>query len=452
MAIVTSALARIKCDPLAMLGGAELVNDCFAQSGHVWREKVLTPAVTIKLFIVQILHGNVAISALRHLSQVDVADSSYCDARGRLPLAGFAAMISTLCSIVTQCSEDPGRWRGRRVVMADATSTITPDMPALQEQWPQPSAQKDGCGFPLVKLLGLLDCATGMFSQLSGMHAALCAGDVLLADRGFCSFAHLAMLAKYSADAVFRMHQRQIVDFTPHRRHRGKADCGKKRRARGTGKARPARGIPASRFVRRLGQEDQIVEWIKPKPRPTWMTPAHFAALPETLTVRELRYRVIVLGHRTRVVTIATTLLDPMRYPKREIAELYGIRWEIETNFRHLKTTMKMEQLKCQSVEGCLKELMIYVLVYNLVRAAMLLAAQRQGVDDANRISFIDALRWLASAWKERAGLIPRLRVNKRRQGRWAPRVKKRRMKEYDLMNRPRHAYAQPTEVTEVEA
>ena len=86
-----------------------------------------------------------------------------------------------------------------------------------------------------------------------------------------------------------------------------------------------------------------------------------------------------------------------MRYPKREIAKLYGLRWEIETHFRHLKSTMGMEHLKCQSVDGVLKELMMYVLVYNLVRAAMMLAAQRQNVADANRMSFVDALRRLRS-------------------------------------------------------
>ena len=53
-------------------------------------------------------------------------------------------------------------------------------------------------------------------------------------------------------------------------------------------------------------------------------------------------------------MTIATTLLDSMLYTKQAIAKLYGLRWEIETNFRHLKTTMKMEQLKCETPDGVL--------------------------------------------------------------------------------------------------
>jgi hypothetical protein len=334
--------------------------------------------------------------------------------------------------------------------MADATAVTTPDTPPLQELWPQVSAQKKGCGFPAIKLLALLDLASGMIahltvmclkvhemSQLAGLHAGLCRGDVLLADRAFCSFAHLVLLAAISADAVFRTHQAQIVDFTtgrPHRKRRG----GKKEKRR-----QP--GVPTSRFVRTLGPEDQIVEWTRPVNKPVWITAADYAALPEKLEVRELRYRITARGMRTHVVTVTTTLLDPMRYPKREIARLYGLRWEIETNFRHMKTTMKMEALKCQTVDGVIKELMVYTLVYNMVRMAMTAAAERQEIDDANRMSFIDAQRYLCSLLAaHRKEVMPRLVVNPPRKGRWCPRVLKRRPKEYDRMNKPRSEYVEP--------
>jgi hypothetical protein len=252
-------------------------------------------------------------------------------------------------------------------------------------------------------------------------------------------------------DAVFRMHQKTIVDFTVDRPHRRTKDQKRRRR-----------GIPTSRFVRKLGHEDQIVQWVKPTDKPGWIDAALYAALAPTVLVRELRYRITVRGRRTRVVTIATTLLDPMRYPKRAIAELYGLRWQVETNFRHLKQTLGMDRLKCKSVDGVLKELMIFVLVYNLVCAARVLAAERQGVADANRISFVDTLRWLGGCRVLqcrccRTTTLPGdaaidLIVNPIRPGRWQPRVKKRRMKEYDLMNRPRHQYAEPTEEEPVTA
>jgi hypothetical protein len=337
--------------------------------------------------------------------------------------------------------------------MTDATTAAAADTPKLQELWPQPSAQKQGCGFPIIKLLALLDLASGMIlqltlmslkvhemSQLTGPHGALRSGDVLLGDRAFCSFGHLVLLAAMSVDAVFRMHQRQIVNFTPDRPCRRKSK-----------KKKYQRGIPTSRFVKKLGQEDQIVEWTKPANRPVWMTDEQFAKQPDGILVRELRYHISAHGMRTRVVTIATTLLDPMRYPKREIARLYALRWEIETNFRHLKTTLKMEHLKCQNPEGVTKELMVFTLVYNLIRAALMQAAQRQQIADANRLSFIDTLRWLRSLLApDSIRPMPELMVNPIRPDRYHPRVKKRRMKEYDLMNKPRWQYTQPATATEL--
>ena len=459
MAIIASLLARIKSDPMQVLGGAEKVNEHFRRRGHVWRERLLDPATTLSLFVHQILAGNAAITHVRHLARRDFAPSSYCEARKRLPTEALAKLVEDVSSdcigSIRSCMNDggdaAGSFFGRRVHQADATTATTPDLPPLQDRWPQPSVQKPGCGFPMVKLLGLLDLATGMIlqltmtclgchemSQLTGPHGRLAPGDVLLADRGFCSFSHLFLLGKMSVDAVFPVHQRQLVDFTPHRPSRTKKGKNKGDRYEG--------GVPSSRFVRKLGHEDQLVEWVKPTSKPVWMSQAQFDELPRTLLVREIGYRVTERGRRTRRVIIATTLLSAIRYPKDEIAKLYGLRWRIETSFRHLKQTMKMDQLKCQTPDGVAKELMVYVLVYNLVRSAMTLAAMRQNVS-AWRISFVDALRWLCTGDHE---WMPDLIVNPSRTDRWCPRVKKRRMKEYDLMMQPRSMYKQPSADEEV--
>src|SRR5262249_40953996 len=140
-------------------------------------------------------------------------------------------------------------------------------------------------------------------------------------------------------------------------------------------------------------------------------------------------------GRRTRVVTVATTLLDAAQYPAADIAALYGQRWQIETNLRHLKQTLRMDVLHCQTVTGVRKELAVYALVYNLVRLVMLEGARRQQVPVA-RVSFVDALRWLAAAVGGEVPLV--LIVNPLRPGRAEPRVVKRRPKAYDLMTRPR--------------
>src|SRR5260370_32906309 len=165
MAIIAQALARIKSDPLSFLGGAAGVTQCFTEVGHVWRDRVLTPANTMALFILQVLHGNTAISHLRHLSAIDFAESSYCAARAKLPLTGVAATVAQLCGKGGRCMESAALWLGRRVLMADATTAATPDTAALQKLCPQPSAQKQGCGFPIIKLLGLGDLATGRILQ-----------------------------------------------------------------------------------------------------------------------------------------------------------------------------------------------------------------------------------------------------------------------------------------------
>ena len=222
-------------------------------------------------------------------------------------------------------------------------------------------------------------------ASVGGVHPHLGPGDVLVGDRGFCSFLHLAMLAARGAHAVFRMHQRQIVDFTPHRPHVGR-DAGEA----GQGPA----AVALAAAARRARPGGRVVQ---AEPAAGVAGRGEFAALPASLTVRELRYDVGRPGYRTRTVTLVTTLLDAEAYPPEALAELYGMRWRVELNLRHLKTTMKMDVLKCKTVDGVLKELTVYALVYNLVRVVMLEAARRQG-REVERISFVDALRWLADA------------------------------------------------------
>ena len=172
-----------------------------------------------------------------------------------------------------------------------------------------------------------------------------------------------------------------------------------------------------------------------PQERPEWMTPEAWAQLPKTLVVRELRYRIRVPGVPTKEVTLVTTLVDSERYPAKELARLYGLRWTAETNLKHLKTTPGMDVLHCTTVAGVLKELTLFVIVYNLVRRVMAAAAARQKVP-ADRISFVDAWRWLQQAQPGEA--LPDLIVNPQRPGRYEPRVRKRRPKEFPLMTQPR--------------
>ena len=219
-------------------------------------------------------------------------------------------------------------------------------------------------------------------------------GDILLGDRAFCSFCHLALLNVRGVFACVRLHHRRKAN----------ASC--------------------------------IDRWPKPASIPEWMDAASFASMPKFLDVRIVRYAVVHKGYRTRHVLAATTLMDQALWPEEKIAQLYGERWQIETCFDHLKTTMKMNVLRCKTVLGVQKELAVYLAVYNLVRLAMLKAAARQGVS-VQRISFVDAMRWLAARMLGLEG-VSRLIVNPDRSGRTQLRVIRRRLKPYDLLSKPR--------------
>jgi len=264
------------------------------------------------------------------------------------------------------------------------------DTPELQEYFGQPGGQQPGCGFPVAHLMGLFHAATGMvlkmlsaplrthdLSQGVELHPELRPGDVLVTDRGLCSYTHLALLAQGGVHAVLRMHQKQMVNFTPGRPH---VEPGKR-------SAKGQKGLPRSRWVRQLGPQDQVVHWLKPATCPQWMSLEQYAQLPEHLRVRELRYRVPQKGFRVQTITLVTTLVDADSYRVEDLADLFLARWGIETNFGHLKTTMGLDVLKCKTVHGVLKELMVFALIYHLVRLVMVQAARRQQVA-IERISF----------------------------------------------------------------
>lgn len=431
---IVQAVARIKRNVAEFLT-AESIDAACRESGHRWRERELGPAATMWAFLLQVLHGNTSCAHVVRLAKLGSSAEAYCAARARLPLAAIEHLLQcTTHAARGGCGE--ARWRGHRTFFVDGSGCSMPDTPELQRHFGQPGQQRPGCGFPQAHLVAMFDAASGLLvkmlasplrthdqSQVAQLHPELSAGDVLVADRGFASYVHLALIFGRNLHAVLRAHQRQLVSFRRDRRLTG-------RQARGT-VARRAN----SRLVRKLGRFDQLVEYAKPPQGPDWMEAGAFAALPQQIVVRELRYRTSVRGFRSRTITLVTTLVDADEYPASELAALYRRRWEIETNFAYLKTTMRMDVLRCQSVPGVLKELAMFGLVYNLVRLVMLSAAHTMEVA-VERISFLDALRWLAQAGED--PLLPIVRINRLRPNRCEPRVRKRRPKDFTLMNAPR--------------
>jgi hypothetical protein len=433
---ILRTLDQIKSDVAGHLQAATIDGVC-RELNYRWRERVLGPVVTIHAFLLQVLHGNTACDHVPHLMGRQFTGEAYAQARMRLPLALFERLLVAVCGSLATCRDESAKWLGHRVWLVDGSGCSMPDTPELQAAFGQPGQQAPGCGFPVAHLLTLFHAGTGLLQKVlvaplrthdmagvQAMHAELKAGDVVLADRGFCSYAHLALLTQAGMHGVFRMHQKMAVSFRIGRMHTPRL-----------GPYRKLRGLPRSRWIKWLGQCDQWVEYFKPKQRPRWMTAEEFAALPASLVVRELRYRIMRPGYRTREVTLVTSLMDPVLYPAAELAQLYADRWQVETNLRHLKQTLKMDVLRCKTVAGVHKELRMIALVYNLVRLVMLRSAELQSVP-VDRISFIDALRWLTEAG---AGpTLAHLALVPHRPGRVEPRVIKRRPKQYTLMQRPR--------------
>lgn len=413
MAQMSCALARVRRTRGVDLLPDSIIVQQLSATGIVWRERLLTPVVMVRLFLMQMLFGNTSITHLRQLSGIDFAPASYCAARIRLPLQ----LLRRLLRWTIAQANAGTRALGPRVWVVDCSSFSMPDTSALRKRFGLPRGRgcKEGVSYPIAKVMALLDHSSGCFMRLiagplyrheaSGvirLHRRLRAGDILLGDRAFCSFVHVALLSMRGVVACFRLHQR---------RH-------------------SVRG--------------GVERWQRPKQRPAWCPPNQFQSLPQWIDVRIVRYTVRRSGYRMRHLAIATTQLDEQLWPDEKIAELYGHRWEIEgtglrpslTCFDHLKTTMRMSVLKCQTIAGVQRELMMYLIAYNLIRLAVLRFALANG-QSVSRVSFVDAMRWLAMRTLGLMG-VANLRINPPRPGRRQLRVIRRRMKEYDLLTEPR--------------
>jgi hypothetical protein len=435
---LVSILGRIRQD-VATLLDKDAINAACRAENYTWKDRLLNPTNTDHLFILQVLNRNTALNDLPRKSHQSFTGGAFCKARKRLPLAVFRRLLRSLAETLLPAHggdqvDNEGRWLGHRSFLMDGSSCSMSDTPELQDHFGQPGNQRPGCGFPVAHLLVLFHAGTGLIreiltsplrtsdmSQVAQLHPALEPGDIGLGDRGFCSYAHLALLSVKGVFGVFRIHQRKKVEFE------AEEPCDSDAAANRSGR------LPHRLY--RLGARDHLVWWLKPKQAPGWMTASQYATLPERLLVRELRYPVGQRGFRVRAVTLVTTLLDPERYPLEALAELYRQRWQAELHLRDLKTTMNMDVLKCKTVDGVLKEIHVFALVYNLVRVVLQVAARRQHMSIA-RLSHVDAFRWLGSAHEDEA--LPKIVVNPDRPDRVEPRVVKRRPKEYDRMTRPR--------------
>ena len=358
--------------------------------------------------------------------------SAYCQGRRRLPSSVFKYGLQKVGQTLQSKVSAINQWCGRQVWLVDGSSCSMPDTPELQEVFGQPAGQKEGCGFPVAKLVALfcwttgaaLDIALGPYrsSELSlwrTLWGWLRPGDILLADRFYCTFADIAQLKQKGCDSVCRLHGARKVDF---------------------------------RRGRRLGRNDRLVTWKRPILPPRGMPPEQFEALPQELTVRLIRFNTQTPGFRSRNLVVVTTLLDPTLYPAEKIAALYRDRWTVELRLRDIKTTLQMDVLRGKSADIVQKEIYMHLLAYNLIRALMWQASVTHQ-QLLHRLSFAGAVQhlnavapylWLFSGSRRAASIYSLLLdwlahdLLPHRPNRVEPRVKKRRPKEYGLLNKPR--------------
>lgn len=333
-----------------------------------FRDRIYTPLVTLWVFVSQVLDPDPscrqAVSRLlahrlqRGLPPCSTDSGSYCTARKKLPEVLLQRLVHK--TGVELQEQTPAEWdfHGRKVKVVDGTTVSMPDTEANTEAFDKPRNQRGKGPFPVARVLVLLALATGAaleaaigpcrgkktgeLSLFRSLHHTLEPGDLLLGDRLFCTFCDIAKLNARGIDCVFRLSSSRRADF---------------------------------RLGRRLGPDDHLVTWSKPKQCPEGMSAAEFAELPNELQVREVRVTVNIPGFRVHSLVVVTTLLDPLEFPPQEIAALFRQRWHAELHLRSIKTVMRMDVLRCLTPEMVRKEIWTHLLAYNLLRSMLCSAA-----------------------------------------------------------------------------
>ena len=414
--------------------------------GSPKRRRLFPPWRTFWLFLTQVLsadkacrevvRGFLAWLAFEGGATASPKTAAYCKARRRLRLRDLQGVHGQVCRAVQVPPRARDLWLGRAVKVADGSALSMPDTAANRRIYPQSPRAKPGCGFPLMRIVGIFSLATGTLLDLAKgtlrvhertlfhqLWHLLEPGDVVLADCGFCSYADYYCLSQRGIDSVMGNHPRRSVGLT---------------------------------VLRKFRKGDRLLAWHKTGSCPEWLSRADWDAMPDRLPVREIRFRVDVPGFRTRAITVATTLLDPKAYPTSAFPDLYRRRWMAELFLRDIKISLGMDILRCKTPAMVHRELLVYQIAYNLIRGLMVQAARTAGLP-VYRISFkgsVATVRQWAPVFAASV-LTPRKRnrlfrtllsVLARdpvpdRPNRSEPRARKRRPKNYQLLNKPRRLF-----------
>jgi len=416
-----------------------------ASSGALSRRRIYSKENTFWAFLSQVLDADggckevvrklQAFAALKLDKLPSSSTAAYCKARQKLDQATLESVLKHTAESI-QTVADPDRLNGRRVIVVDGTGVSMPDTEENQEKWPQQRHQKPGCGFPQAAICACFNLHNGTLishevgnkkshelPMLRKQWNIFKPGDIFLGDKGFCSYYDQSSLKDRDVDSVITL----------------------------------ARRIPVTEVeaVKVLGEDDLLIQWNKPvRSKLSSYSQEDWEGMPETLLLRQIKVTVKQPGFRVTSFYIITTLLDAEEYPASEIADLYFQRWDVELFFRDIKTTIGMDILRCKTPEMVNKEILMHLIAYNCIRRLMLEAAKKKDVT-LRRISFKGSVQALRQ-WEphlnhgkvsrdERTRLIRMLtdsiagNIAPERPGRSEPRAVKRRPKNYQLLNKPRH-------------
>lgn len=371
---------------------------------------------------------------LEHGLEPPGADSGdYCRARQKMNAAAVQHLACHIADSLSHASPDCWLWLGKRVKLVDGLTFTMPDTPDNQRAFPQSVSQAPGIGFPIARACVVLSLAhacieaiaigpyagkdTGETALLRQVLDGFRPGEVLLADRYFCSYWILSLLKSRGVDVCMRLHQLRKADLST---------------------------------VQWLGDNDYIDTWIRPQ-KAKWMSQELYESIPEQMPIRVVMLDAIE-NSRVESLDIVTTLLDSKAYPACEIGRLYGYRWNAELDIFAIKQSLNLDHLRCKSPAMIDRELWITLLAYNLVRWV---CAQAARVHDKlpRQMSFTIASNVLLSQWLMPPDPSIRQALGRHnlfqvacnpvadRPGRIEPRVVKRRPKSYSLMTKPRNQY-----------
>jgi hypothetical protein len=357
----------------------------------------------------------------------------YCRARAKLKLTALQRLVRESARQLEEQAPDGWLWKGLHAKLVDGFTFTMPDTPENQAAFPQIPAQRPGVGLPIARVCAVLSLATacvcdvaigpyegketGETALLRGLLDTFEQDDVVVFDRYYGSFMMLALLSLRGLHVCVRQHQLRHSDF---------------------------------RRGRRLGPGDHLITWTRPQ-RPRWMSQAQYDRIPETLTLREVKFHVQVPGCRTETITIITTLTDPKAYSREDLAALYGFRWNAELDIRQIKQTLHLDHVRCKTPAMVRRELWVTLLAYNLIRKVVATSAAVHK-KQPRHLGFTLACQSILASWillstgscrdgrALYAMMLARIATNEvaDRPGRLEPRVLKRRRHHYPLMKRSR--------------